>query len=143
MLRILVIDGQSGGIGKQVVCAVKKEFPDSAIELIAVGTNSLATAAMLKAGADHAATGENAVISCCRKADIIIGPIGIVIADALWGEISPAMAQAIGQSSAKRLLLPMNLCDNTVIGVANLKVGFLIQETIQQIKAILEKNIDR
>lgn len=143
MLRILVIDGQSGGIGKQVVSAIKKEFPDSAIELIAVGTNSLATAAMLKAGADHAATGENAVISCCRKADIIIGPIGIVIADALWGEISPAMAQAIGQSSAKRLLLPMNLCDNTVIGVANLKVGFLIQETIQQIKAILEKNIDR
>ena len=98
-MKILVIDAQGGGIGKQVVAAVKKQLPE--LTITAVGTNSIATAAMLKAGADHAATGENAVVVGCKKANVIIGPIGIVIADAMFGEVTPAMATAVGQSSAK------------------------------------------
>lgn len=97
-MKILVIDAQGGGIGKQVVAAVKGKFPRA--EVTAVGANSTATTAMLKAGADHGATGENAVVVCCRQADIIIGPIGIVIADALYGEITPVMARAVGQSGS-------------------------------------------
>lgn len=93
-MELLVIDGQGGGIGKQIVSALKREFPHIAI--IAVGTNAIATSAMLSAGADRGATGENAVIANSRRADVIIGPIGIVLADALMGEITPAMAVAIG-----------------------------------------------
>lgn len=135
-MNIVVIDAQGGGIGKQLVCAIKKNIPDAV--LTAVGTNSLATSAMLKAGADFAATGENAVIVACRKADIIVGPIGIVIADALLGEISPAMVLAIGQSPAKRILLPMNHCDNIVVGVTDLNVSRLIQEAVGQIRSLMQ-----
>lgn len=131
-MRILVIDAQGGGIGKQVVAAIKRERPQ--IEITAVGTNSAATAAMLKAGADHAATGENAVVVGCRKADIIIGPIGIVIADSMYGEVTPAMAVAVGQSTARRLLIPVNNCDNVIIGSASLSVGSLIEEVLKEIR---------
>lgn len=136
-MNILVIDAQGGGIGKQLVSAIKKMFPDT--ELTAVGTNALATAAMLKAGADHGATGENAVVVGCRNADIIVGPIGIAIADALWGEVTPAMALAVGQSAATRVLLPMNHCGNIVVGVADLNVGSLIQKAVGQIEALINK----
>ena len=134
-MNVLVIDSQGGGIGKQVIAAVKQKFPD--ISITAVGTNSTATSAMLKAGADHAATGENAVVVGCRKADIIIGPIGIVIADAMYGEITPDMAVAVGQSGAKRLLIPVNHCDNIVIGAANLPLGKLIEQVLEQIGILL------
>ena len=96
-MTILVIDAQGGGIGRQLVLAIKQNIPDASI--IAVGTNSIATTAMLKAGAHSAATGENAVVVGCRKADVIVGPIGIVIADSLLGEITSKMAQAIAQSN--------------------------------------------
>lgn len=131
-MKILVVDAQGGGIGKQLVTAIKKNFPDAAIT--AVGTNSTATSAMLKAGADFAATGENAVIVGCRKADVIVGPIGIVIADSLCGEITPAMALAIGQSAAKRILIPINHCDNVVVGVDNLNISDLIRNVIEQMQ---------
>ena len=104
---ILVIDGQGGNLGCQLIKLMKEQLPDA--EIRAVGTNSSATANMLKAGGIAGATGENAVIVGCRKADIIVGPVGIVIADALMGEITPEMAKAIGQSSAKRVLVPVNL----------------------------------
>lgn len=130
-MNILVIDAQGGGVGRQLVSAIKQRLPDAVIT--AVGTNSAATSAMLKAGADHAATGENAVVVNCRKADIIAGPIGIVIADALWGEITPAMATAVGQSSATRILIPMNHCDNIVVGVSELGAGTLIQSAVDAI----------
>ena len=128
---IVVIDGQGGGLGRQLVNALKAALPGA--EIMAVGTNSLATGAMLKAGADHAATGENAVAVACRKADIIVGPIGIVIADALMGEISPAMAVAVGQSAAKRVLIPVNHCDNIIAGVAELPIGVLVQNAVDRV----------
>ena len=131
-MNILIIDAQGGGIGKQLVAAIKQSIPGAVIT--AVGTNSAATSAMLKAGADHAATGENAVIVGCRKADIIVGPIGIVIADSLLGEVTPAMALAVGQSTVKRILIPVNLCNNIVIGVPELGVGRLIQNAVEEIK---------
>ena len=109
-MNVLVIDGQGGGLGKQLVAALSTQCPE--IRLTAVGTNSLAANAMRKAGAPRAATGENAVVVNCRSADIIVGPIGIVIADALLGEITPAMATAVCQSHATRVLIPVNHCEN-------------------------------
>lgn len=135
-MEVLVIDAQGGGIGRQLVSALKRSFPQ--VTVTAAGTNTMATAAMLKSGADAGATGENAVIVGCRRADVIVGPIGIVIADALWGEITPAMAQAVGQSRARRLLIPVNHCDNIVVGVSDLSVGHLIQEAVSQVGALLE-----
>ena len=113
--KVLVIDGQGGGLGRQLVSALAAACPEA--ELTAVGTNSLAANAMLKAGASRAATGENAVVVNCRRADVIVGPIGIVIADALLGEITPAMAAAVCQSGARRVLVPINHCENYVVGV--------------------------
>lgn len=136
-MEILVIDAQGGGIGRQLVSALKKAYPRQPIT--AVGTNAMATAAMLKAGADRGATGENAVKVNCRRADLIIGPIGMVIADALLGEVTPAMAQAIGESPARRLLIPMNHCDNIVVGISDWTVGRLIQEAVEQVGALLRE----
>lgn len=134
-MNVLVVDAQGGGIGRQLVAAIKKELPG--VEVIAAGTNSAATSAMLKAGADHASTGENAIRVCADRADVIIGPIGIVIADSLYGEITPAMACAIGQSRAKRILLPMNHCDNIIVGVGDISTASLVAETLRQLKDML------
>lgn len=134
-MNILIIDGQGGGVGRQLVENIKKSFPTETVD--AVGTNVLASQAMLKAGADHAATGENAVVVACRKADIIIGPIGIVIADSLLGEVTPAMALAVGQSQAIRILLPMNLCDNYIAGVGKLNTSAIIADCIEKLRTIL------
>lgn len=133
-MKILVIDAQGGGIGKQLVAEIKKNLPDA--EITAVGTNSAAAAAMLKAGAQVAATGENAVIVGARSADIIVGPIGIVIADSLFGEITPAMATAVGQSKAKRILIPINHCDNIIVGVPDLSVAKLVKNALEEINAL-------
>ena len=135
-MNILVIDGNGGGLGKQIIAALKDAQMHCSI--LAVGANSIATTAMLKAGADQAATGENAVLVGCRKADIIIGPIGIVIADAMLGEITPAMAVAIGQSSAKRILVPMNHCDNTVIGVMEQTIAQAVQGVVRAAVQIVQ-----
>lgn len=131
-MNVLVIDAQGGGIGKQLISEIKQEIPE--IFVTAVGTNSAATAGMLKAGADAAATGENAVIVGCRKADVIMGPIGIVIADSLYGEITPQMAMAVGQSNAKRILIPINHCDNIVAGVTDINIRYLIKSAINELK---------
>ena len=131
-MQLLVIDGQGGGIGRQLVAAVRQALPQ--LRITAVGANSVATGAMLKAGADEGATGENAVAVCCRRADVIAGPIGIVIADALLGEITPAMALAVAQSRARRVLIPVNHCDNIVGGVADLNTRLLIAQAVEQIK---------
>ena len=133
-VRVLVIDGQGGGLGRQLVAAISAACPDA--DLTAVGTNSLAASAMLKAGAARAATGENAVLVNARRADVIVGPLGIVIADALLGEITPAMAAAVGQADAKRILIPVNHCDNYVVGIADVPVGTLVQSAAQKVKAL-------
>ena len=130
-MKILVIDGQGGGLGKQLVAALSAQCPQA--QLTAVGTNSLATSAMRKAGAVRTATGENAVVVNCRHADIIVGPIGIVIADALLGEITPAMAAAVCQSGAKRVLIPVNHCDNYIVGVPEQPIGDLVTAEVQKV----------
>lgn len=130
-MNILVIDAQGGGIGRQLIFAIRQNIKDA--DITAAGTNATATAAMLKAGADHAATGENAVIVGCRRADIIVGPIGIVIADSLFGEITPGMAVAIAQSRAKRILIPFNQCDNRIVGVTDFSTGKLIECAVAEI----------
>ena len=136
--QILVIDGQGGQLGSQIVKELLAKFSD--ISITAVGTNAVATAAMLKAGAAKAATGENPVIVACRKADIIIGPIGIVIADSLMGEVTPAMAVAVGQSDAARILIPVNKCENMVAGISNLPTSVLIQDAISKISQVISNH---
>ena len=133
-MNVLVIDGQGGGLGRQLVSALAAACPEA--ELTAVGTNSLAANAMLKAGASRAATGENAVVVNCRRADVIVGPIGIVIADALLGEITPAMAAAVCQSGAKRVLVPINHCENYVVGVPDQPVSQLVAAAAQKVKEL-------
>ena len=134
-VRVLVIDGQGGGLGRQLTAALAAGCPD--IDLTAVGTNSIAASAMLKAGAHRAATGENAVVVNCRRADIIVGPIGIAIADALMGEISPAMANAVASSNAYRVLIPMNLCSTYVAGVDK-KSSAILDDAMAHIRSLLE-----
>ena len=134
LMNILVIDAQGGGIGRQLVAELLRRMPSA--EITAVGTNSAATAAMLKAGAHHAATGENAVVVGCRRADVIVGPIGIVIADSLWGEVTPKMAVAVGQSSAQRVLIPINHCDNRIAGLQDVTVGQLVVQAVDMIESM-------
>ena len=126
MKKIVVIDGQGGKIGAQLIDAIRERCEDA--EIVAVGTNSIATSAMLRSGPDAAATGENPVIVACRDADVIAGPIGIVIADALYGEVTPAMALAVGQSRADRVLIPVNKCGSMVVGVGDVPMAALIRE---------------
>ena len=131
-MNILVMDAQGGGIGKQVVTAVRTRFPD--VTITAVGTNAAATTAMLRAGADEGATGENAAVVCCRRADVIIGPVGIVIADALLGEVTPQMAAAVGSSPVRKILLPVNKCNNIIVGTADKSTSDLIAEAIRRVQ---------
>jgi len=135
-MKIVVVDAQGGGVGRQLVTAIKAEVPGAVVT--AVGTNSAATSAMLKAGADFAATGENALIVAARTAEVIVGPIGIVIADALLGEITPAMATAVAQSPAKRILIPFNHCDNILVGVQDFNVARLITFAAAEIRKIAQ-----
>ena len=135
-MKVVVIDGQSGRMGQLFIERAKSaSLP---CQIMAVGTNAIATSAMLKAGADNGATGENPVLVACRTADIIVGPIGILAADSLMGEITPAMAVAVGQSLARKLLLPVNQCNNIVAGVPNLSLGKLMDEAVEMLKSMLE-----
>lgn len=136
-MMILVVDGQGGGLGRLLVRELKGAFPQA--EIAAVGTNSTAANAMMKAGADFAATGENAVVVNCRHANIIVGAVGIVIADSMWGEITPRMAQAVGQSDARRVLIPINLCSNLVVGVSEMSMSKLVQAAVDTVRRLTEK----
>ncbi len=127
-MKVLVIDGQGGGLGRQLVSAVKERYPE--VQVLAVGTNSAATNAMLRAGADQAATGENSVAVASARVDVIMGPIGIVIADSMLGEITPRMALAVGQSQAKRILIPVNFCDNIIVGVTETSMAKNVQNAV-------------
>lgn len=137
-MELLIIDGQGGRIGREVIERIKAE--ELPVSITAVGTNSIATAAMLKGGADRAATGENAVIVNVRAADVIVGPLAIVIADGLLGEITPAMAAAVGQSRAKKLLLPTGQCNNIVVGATDVPVKSLLTGVIAELKRTVEEH---
>ena len=135
MKKITIIDGQGGRMGKAIIEQMKKEFPNQ--ELLAIGTNSIATAAMLKAGADFGATGENPVIVAARDSDIIIGPIGIVITDSLFGEVTPAMAAAVGRSQACQILMPVNRCNHHVAGCEKLSMNEIIAQVLEQVRELI------
>lgn len=134
-MNVTIIDGQGGQLGAQLVKEISARFEN--INITAIGTNAIATSTMLKAGAKNVATGENAVCVACRRADVIIGPIGIVIADSLLGEITEKMAVAVGQANAVRILIPINKCDNIVVGVPNLNTKALIDDTISRLNEII------
>lgn len=140
-MKIIVIDGQGGKMGKSIIEQLKKSHP--ALELIAIGTNSIATAAMLKAGADYGATGENPAIVNSQDADVIIGPIGIVIANSLLGEITPAMAVSIGSSHAHKILIPVNRCNHHVVGCKQLSSGDYIRESIEYLDDFISSRSQR
>ena len=138
-MNVVIIDGQGGQLGAQLVKEITVGFPG--VTLTAIGTNAVATAAMLKAGAKNAATGENPVVVACRKADVIVGPVGIVIADSMLGEITPQMALAVGKANATRILIPINRCENLIAGVQSLNPGALISDAVAKLSAVLsEKN---
>ena len=133
--NVVVIDGQGGRLGRMVVEGIRSAgLP---CRVLAIGTNSIATASMLKAGADAGATGENPVAVACRDADVLIGPVGILSADALLGEVTPAMAAAVGRCAAVKLLLPVNLCDTRVVGVAPMSFGELVAAALKELADIL------
>ena len=133
-MRMVVIDGQGGRMGAQLIEGVRAA--GIACDITAIGTNVLATSAMLKAGADRGATGENPVIVACRDAEVIVGPIGILAADSLLGEITPPMAVAVGQSRAIKLLLPVNQCRNVVVGTQQMTLSQLVSAAVGQLRQL-------
>ena len=136
--KLLVIDGQGGRMGAALVSQCKAA--GLGVQIIAVGANSAATAALLKAGADAAATGENPVAVNARDADVICWPMGILTANALWGEITPAMAAAVSESSAKKVLIPVNRCSVTVVGVEQLPFGYYVKLAVEAAKRAMDVN---
>ena len=133
-MKLVIIDGQSGRMGALLAERIKAaKLP---CEVLAIGTNAIATAAMMKAGADQGATGENPVLVACRDADIIAGPIGILMADALMGEITPKMAVAIGQSPAKKVLIPVNRCQHFVVGCRDVSMGEYVKLAVEEVLKI-------
>ncbi|WP_322180687.1 DUF3842 family protein [Neglectibacter caecimuris] len=135
MKKIVVIDGQGGKMGAALTAQLKASGISA--QVIAVGTNSAATTAMLKAGADAGATGENPVVVNCADADIIAGPMGIITANALYGEITPKMAAAVSESTAQKLLIPVNRCSVTVVGIEELSLGDYVKLAVQKAGALL------
>lgn len=135
-MKLLIIDGQSGRLGAQIIEGLRKAGLTQPHQIVAVGTNSLATSGMINAGADQGATGENAVIVQCRTTDVIVGPIGIALADAMLGEITPAMAIAVGASNAARVLIPSDRCTTYVIGVTPMTRRQQIDAAVSQVMAL-------
>ena len=129
MKRICVIDGQGGGIGSTIIRKVKENFGES-VEVIALGTNAIATAQMLKARANRGASGENAIVQTIKSADVVLGPMGIVLAHAMMGEVTPKMAEAVASCKALKLLLPLSQERVIIVGSANVPLPHLVDEMI-------------
>lgn len=132
-MRIAVIDGQGGGIGKALVEKLRQALPED-VEIIALGTNALAASLMMKAGANEGASGENAVMVNAMRADIIVGTIGIIAANSMLGELTPLMAKAIAESPAKKILIPLNRCNIEVVSVKNEPLPHHIENAVRIIK---------
>ena len=135
-MKIAVIDGQGGGIGRAIVEKLRKEISAEA-EILALGTNSAATVIMLKAGANEGATGENAIIYNAAKVDIIVGAIGIIVADSMMGEMTASMARAIADSQARKVLIPLNRCNIEIAGVKNDPLPLIIDAAVQIVRSYL------
>ena len=136
-MNILVIDGQGGRLGKYLCERISEKYPG--ISLTAVGTNSAATSAMMKGGAKKAATGENSVAVLCKTADVIIGPVGMVIADSLLGEVTPKIALAVARSNAVKIMIPSDKCGNIVAGVQNSTLAEMAEDAIVHLSEIINK----
>ena len=134
--RAVILDGQGGGIGAQLARLVSRELP-AGWELLAVGTNVSATAAMLKAGASQGATGENAVIYNAARADLILGPIGLILANGIMGEVSPAMASAVSGSGAVKILIPTTTCGVYVAGTEDLRLEEYLRLAAEKALAVM------
>ncbi len=140
MKQIYVIDGQGGGIGSAIIKKIKDIYRET-IDITALGTNAIATAQMLKARANRGASGENAIVQTVKKAGIIIGPIGIIIPNAMMGEVTPKIAGAIGESDAKKLLIPLSRENIEIIGISPEPLPHLIETLIQKnLKACFEED---
>lgn len=137
-MRIAVIDGQGGGMGKSIVEKLRLEFGED-IEIIALGTNALAVALMIKAGANEGASGENAIVFSSSKVDVIMGPIGIIAANSMLGELTPLMAKAIAESSARKILIPMNRCNILIAGVRSEPLPHQIDNAVEILKTIIPR----
>lgn len=138
-MLIAVIDGQGGGIGKSLVEHLKESLGDKHT-IIALGTNPLATSLMLKAGADMGASGENAIVVNAPKADVILGSIGIIAANAMLGEVTPAMARAVAASSAEKVLIPINRCGITIAGTVDEPLPYYIKNAVETVKRLIEQD---
>ncbi len=136
MVRIAVIDGQGGGIGKHLTERLRRELPEN-IEFLALGTNALATSVMLRAGANEGATGENAVLYNALRVDIIVGPISILFPNAMLGELTPKMAEAIASSPARKVLLPLSRSGIDIVGLKAEPLPHLIEELVKKVKDII------
>lgn len=135
-MKVVIVDGQGGRLGKMLVEQLKQRCPQA--QIYAIGTNSIATATMLKAGADFGATGENPVIRGVMDADVVLGPMGIVVAHAILGEVTPAMAEAIGGCRARKILIPMNSCGVVVAGVQEMPLSVYVNQAAEQAAELME-----
>jgi GTP-sensing pleiotropic transcriptional regulator CodY len=133
MLKVAVVDGQGGGIGSLIVKRLRDEFGDE-IEILALGTNAAATSAMMKSRANKGATGENAIVRNAGRVDMIIGPLSIVLPNAMLGELTARMAEAIASSDAKKILLPLNQEGIDVIGVEKEPLPHMIEKIIETVR---------
>ncbi len=136
-MNVLVMDGQGGGIGKALVEGLRQAMPE--IDITAVGTNVAATSAMLKAGASRAATGENAAVYNMKSADVILGPIGILVGNGLLGEVTPRMAAALGECCAVKILVPVHKCHVEIAGMPDLPLGQLVLSAVEKVQRLLQK----
>lgn len=140
--RICVIDGQGGGIGSAIIKRLREVVVVEPIEIIALGTNAIATSQMLKAGANRGASGENSIVHTVKQADVVIGPIGIILANAMMGEVTPQISESVSTCSAKKLLLPLSQENIEIIGVSSSPLPHLIEEMIDKnLKEFTKKNL--
>ena len=134
-MKVVIIDGQGGSLGKALVETIRRSHPE--LEILAIGTNSMAASAMLRSGASAIATGENPVVVAARDADIIIGPLGLIAADSLHGEITPIMASAVSQSKAHKILIPISKCNISIVGRQELPLGEMIILVVEELDSLL------
>ncbi len=130
-MKIVIVDGQGGRLGKMLVESVRSRFPEA--EIYGIGTNSTATSAMLKAGAQYGATGENPVVRNVADADAVLGPLGIAVAHSILGEVTPAMAEAVGGCRCRKFLIPMNSCGVAVAGVREQPLPAYVSQAVEML----------